>query len=107
MSCAVTVAFAQFASDQQWVQIRKAILQAGRDMKLGVPQPFYGMNLNFDAARVSVALNAPSAVVEQTMGLSFTVLDHQDQVVERFTAARDNITLQTRAYARVGTLQGA
>ncbi|WP_182422322.1 hypothetical protein [Aureimonas sp. ME7] len=96
----ITVQFSNQLDDTAWQNARSAILQTAKDVGLGKPQPFYGMNLTFDQSRVSISVNAPAPAVAEIAGLSFTQIGDDDQIIDRFVAAKDCLIIQTGSYVR-------
>lgn len=96
----INIQFQSQLDDTMWAAVRSSIIEAGERLDVGPPQPFYGMSLVFDQTRVSVNLNSPSPIINETGGLSFTTVGQDDNIIERFVAAKDSLTIQTGSYVR-------
>ncbi len=103
VGCTITVQFPGHINGPDWITIKSAALSAARELGLGVPQPFYGLNVSFDGARAGVSLNAPTPAVSQIGGLTFGRLDEDDQLLERIIVARDGIIISNNSYVRWGS----
>ncbi|MCJ2021208.1 hypothetical protein MKK84_27965 [Methylobacterium sp. E-065] len=100
VSVQATIQFAHPVSEAQWAAMRSVIWQTGRDLGVGHPTPAFGLSVNFDGSRLGVALNSPSVTSQQAMGLNFSTFDTNEMLVERLSANKDAIQVQTNQYIR-------
>lgn len=100
VSAQATIQFAGSVSDAQWSVLRPVIFKLGRELDIGQPSPSFGLNVTFDGSRLGVAFNAPSVNAQQMAGLAFSIYDQEDRLVERFSANKDAIQIQSNSYIR-------
>jgi hypothetical protein len=101
-SCALTLSFAP-APDRpgRWPGLLNIAQKVGRELRLGVPTPSYGLSLTFDSQqRINVSLNRPAPIASEAIGVEFATMDENGRVLDRFVVAEDALLAQTFSYIR-------
>lgn len=80
--------------------MRPVIWRVGRELGFDHPTPAFGLSVQFDGSRLGVSRNSPSVTSQQVMGLNFSNFDSNEMLIEKLSANKDALQIQTGEYIR-------